>query len=79
VIVAWISPEMLEGFRHMPRFLAATVPGIGDEAYRAPLGGGIVARRGPHVLLIAVSLPELDGDARDRSVEAVARAAVNGG
>jgi hypothetical protein len=79
VIVAWISPEMLEGFRHMPRFLAATVPGIGDEAYRAPLGGGIVARRGPHVLLIAVSLPDLDGDARDRSVEVVARAAVNGG
>jgi hypothetical protein len=75
LIVAWIRPEMLAGFRHMPRFLAAAVPGIGDEAYRAPAGGGVVARVDEHVLLVTPSLPGLNGDARDQAVDAVAHAA----
>jgi hypothetical protein len=76
IIVAWIRPEMLEGFRVMPRVLAAAALDIGDEAYRAPLGGGVVARSGSNVLLVAPSLPGLDDAARDHAVDAIARVAV---
>jgi hypothetical protein len=75
VVVAWVRPETIDGFRLLPRFVATPVP-VGDEAYRAPLGGGLVARRGAHVLLVAPSLPGFDDVARDRAVESIARAAL---
>jgi hypothetical protein len=75
IVVAWVRPETIDGFRLLPRFLAAAVP-VGDEAYRAPLGGGVVARSGPHVLLVAPSLPGYTDDVRDRAVDAIVRAAL---
>jgi hypothetical protein len=75
LVVAWVRPDLIDGFRHLPRPLSTAIDGIGDEAYRAPMGGGIVARCNGHVLLVTPSLPGLDDADRDRAVEAVARTA----
>lgn len=74
--VAWVNPALLQAHRSMPRFLRRELPNVGDEAYRAVIGGGVVARRGGHVLLVMGRMPaSSDGD-RNRAFEAVARAAV---
>ena len=51
-------------------------PDDGDEAYRAVVGGGVVARRDGHVLLVMGHLPGSSDSERDRAFEAIARASV---
>jgi hypothetical protein len=78
VQLAWVEPSMLQAHRAMPRFLRKPLPGLGDEAYRAVIGGGVVARRDGHVLVVMGRLPgESDAD-RDHAFEAIARAALDG-
>ncbi len=76
--VAWVDPNFLQAHRSMPRFLRRELSGVGDEAYRAVIGGGVVARRGGHVLLVMGRLPGFSDSDRNRAFEEVARAAVNG-
>ena len=73
VIAAWVAPDVLSAYRSLPNALASPVSGVGDEAYRAPLGGGLVARAGDHVLLLAPHLPGANNDERDRVAGALAR------
>lgn len=74
--VAWVNPTLLQAHRSMPRLLRRELPDVGDEAYRAVIGGGVVARRGGHVLLVMGRMPgSTDGD-RNQAFEAVARACV---
>lgn len=76
VQVVWVDPALLTAYRSMPRILRRQVDDVGDEAYRAVIGGGIVARRGGHVLMVTGRLPgSSDGD-RNRAFAAVARAAL---
>ncbi|HEX2043823.1 MAG TPA: hypothetical protein VHF24_14420 [Acidimicrobiales bacterium] len=76
VQLAWIDPTLVQAFGAVPRILRRDLPGVGDQAYRAAVGGGVVARRRGHVLVVTGHLPgSSDGD-RDRAVEDVARAAV---
>ena len=60
LITAWIRPSELEAHRHMPVSLATPVSGIGEESYRSPMGGGLVARAGGNVLMVVATLPSLD-------------------
>ena len=60
----------------MPRILRRDLPGVGDEAYRAVIGGGVVARRGGHVLMVMGRLPGSSDGERNRALEGVARAAL---
>ncbi len=76
VITAWIPPGEFEAFQRMPRAVAARVEDVGDEAYRAPMGGGLVTRAGARVLMVVAALPGSTDDQRNRAVDAVARAAV---
>jgi hypothetical protein len=78
IVIAWIRPEFLDGLRHMLKLLATPVSGIGDEAYRARMGEGLVARVNGHVLMVAPSLPTLDTAQRARVVDAIAHAVVAG-
>lgn len=73
VHVAWVDPSLLQAHRSMPRFLRRPLDSVGDEAYRALLGGGVVGRRGDHVAMVMGRLPGADDDERDRALEAVAR------
>jgi len=73
VQVAWVDPTLLQAHRSMPRLLRKQLDGVGDEAYRAVMGGGVVARRGGHVLMVMGRLPDMGDDERDRALEAVAR------
>ncbi|HWC10338.1 MAG TPA: hypothetical protein VG455_03855, partial [Acidimicrobiales bacterium] len=76
VQVAWVDPGLLQAYRSMPRLLRRELPGVGDEAYRAVIGGGVVARRGGHVLMVIGRMPGTSDRDRDRTFEAVARAAL---
>ena len=76
VIASWLRPEEFEEFRQLPRTVAAPVAGVGDEAYRAPMGGGLVARVGAQVLMVMATLPGRTDVQRDQAVEAVARSVV---
>ena len=77
VHVAWVDPSLLQAHRSMPRMLRREVPGLGDEAYRAVVGGGVVVRRDGHVLVVMGRLPGADDTERDRAFEAVARTALD--
>ena len=72
--VAWVDPGLLQAHRSMPRLLRRELTGVGDEAYRAVIGGGVVARRGGHVLMVMGRMPGTSDGERDRAFEAVARA-----
>lgn len=73
VVTAWVPPAHVAALATLPRSVAPAVPGIGEEAYRAPEGGGILARVGTHALLVAAALPDTDHATRDGAVSAVAR------
>jgi hypothetical protein len=77
VQLTWVDPTLLQAFRAMPRVLRRDLWGVGDEAYRTAIGGGVVARRGGHVLLVTGRLPGSSDGERDRALEDVARAAVD--
>jgi len=79
LIAAWIGPAAFAALQALPRTLAPAVPGIGDEAYRAPTGGGVIARVGDRVLMTAASLPDGSDAERDAAVDALARASVGAG
>jgi Predicted membrane protein (DUF2207) len=72
--VAWVDPGLLQAHRAMPRILRRQLSEVGDEAHRAVIGGGVVARRGGHVLMVMGRLPGTSDRERDRAFEAVARA-----
>jgi hypothetical protein len=74
IITAWIQPSALDELRQLPATIAAPISGVGDEAYRAPLGGGLVARVGGHVLMVAATLPTFSAGARDVAVMALSNA-----
>jgi hypothetical protein len=73
LVVAWVPPSALDALRALPRAVAPAVAGIGDEAFRAPAGGGVLARFGSRVLLVSAALPGTDTTTRDDAVAAVAR------
>ncbi|MGI9021799.1 MAG: hypothetical protein ACR2HV_00930 [Acidimicrobiales bacterium] len=77
VQMAWVDANLLQAHRSMPRLLRRELTGVGDEAYRAVLGGGVVARHGSHVLMVMGRLPGGGDDERDRALEGVARATLN--
>ncbi len=72
VVAAWIPPATLDALRALPRSMAPAVPGVGDEAYRAPMGGGVVARVGERAVMVSAALPGRDDADRDAAVAAVA-------
>ena len=72
--VAWVDPSLLQAHRAMPRLFRRELTDVGDEAYRAVIGGGVVARRGGHVLMVMGRIPGTSDRDRDRTFEAVARA-----
>jgi hypothetical protein len=78
VQVAWIDPAFLHAHKSMPRFLRRELRDVGDEAFRAVIGGAVVARRGGHVLIVLGRLPESGDAGRDRAFEGIARAALDG-
>jgi hypothetical protein len=63
--VAWVPASMMDTYRMTPALLRHAVTGVGDEAYRARWGGGIVARRGGSVVTVIPHLPGLDDARRD--------------
>ena len=78
LIAAWIGPAAFAALQALPRTVAPAVAGIGDEAYRAPTGGGVIARVGDRVLMTAATLPAGSDAERDAAVDALARASVVG-
>jgi hypothetical protein len=76
VQVAWVDPTLVHAYRAMPRLLRRDLPGVGDEAYRAAIGGGVVARRGGDVLVVMGRVPGASDRERDRVLGDVARAAL---
>ena len=68
IVMAWVPSQTIDALRALPRMVAPAVDGLGDEAFRAPAGGGVLARFGAHVLLVAAALPGIDADARDAVV-----------
>jgi hypothetical protein len=72
--VAWVDPALLQAHRSMPRLFRRELAHVGDEAYRAVIGGGVVARRDGHVLMVMGRIPGASDRDRDRAFEAVARA-----
>ena len=74
VQVAWVDPALLQAHRSMPRFLRRELHDVGDEGYRAVVGGGVVARRGGHVLMVMGHLPGSSDAERNGAFEAIARA-----
>ena len=73
LITAWIRPSEFEAHRHMPASLATPISGIGEESYRSPMGGGLVARAGGDVLMVVATLPSLDDATRDRVITTTAQ------
>ena len=73
VITSWVRPAELDELRRQPSNAVQSVAGVGDEAYRAPMGGGLVALAGGRVLMVAATLPGMGDQERDRAVDAVAR------
>jgi hypothetical protein len=65
VQVAWVPADMIAVYRATPALLRHAVPNLGDEAYRARWGGGILARRGDNVVTVVPHLPGLDDTRRD--------------
>ena len=77
VQLAWVDPRLLQAYRAIPRLLRRRLAGLGDEAYRASIGGAVVVRRGGHVLVVMGRLPRSGDAERDRMLEDVARAALD--
>ncbi|HEX6569035.1 MAG TPA: hypothetical protein VF015_07715, partial [Acidimicrobiales bacterium] len=77
VQVVWVPAAAIEVYRRLPAGLRHEVPGLGDEGYRARFGGGVMARRGEHVVMVTPHLPGVDGAERDDVAVRVARAAID--
>jgi hypothetical protein len=73
IITAWILPSEIDELRGGPEAMTVPMTGLGDEAYRVPLGGGLVERIGGHALMVVATLPALSESQRDHAVDAVAR------
>jgi hypothetical protein len=54
------------------------LPGLGDEAYRARFGGGVLARTGDDVVMVTPHLPGVPTLERDAVAERVAAATLAG-
>jgi Predicted membrane protein (DUF2207) len=72
IIAAWIRSNEFDALRPTLAPLASTIAGVG-EAYRSPIGGGVVARVDGHVMMILATLPAFSAEQRDRAVAAVAQ------
>ncbi|MDQ4131813.1 MAG: hypothetical protein M3179_01090 [Actinomycetota bacterium] len=77
VQAAWVDPSFLQAHRALPRLLRRNLPGVGDEAYRAVIGGAVVARHAGSVLLVMGRIPGADDGERDRAFAEIARAGVS--
>ena len=76
VQVAWVPTPTVEIYRRLPAAMRRELAGLGDEAYRARWGGGVVARRGDHAVVVTPHLPGLDDGRRDEIAARIAAAAL---
>jgi hypothetical protein len=74
--LSWVPAVTMDVYRRMPAALRHEVPGLGDESYRARFGGGVIARRGPHTVMVTAHLPGLDDTTRDEAAARVAAASL---
>ncbi|MDD9369808.1 MAG: DUF2207 domain-containing protein, partial [Acidimicrobiales bacterium] len=65
VQVVWVPAATIEAFRRTPAGGRDAIAGLGDEAYRARFGGGVVVLAGDRVAMVTPHLPHLDPGARD--------------
>ena len=72
--LSWVPAATMDIYRRMPALLRHEVPGLGDEGYRARFGGGVIARRGAHTVMVTSHLPGLDNTRRDETTARVAAA-----
>ncbi|HEX6421906.1 MAG TPA: hypothetical protein VFZ79_00395 [Acidimicrobiales bacterium] len=77
VQVVWVPLAAIGVYRHLPAAVRHELPGLGDEAYRARFGGGVMARRGDHVVMVTPHLPGLDAGERDEVARRVALATID--
>ncbi|HET9611160.1 MAG TPA: hypothetical protein VFP06_16235, partial [Acidimicrobiales bacterium] len=76
VQVVWVPVAAIGVYRHLPAAARHELPGLGDEAYRARFGGGVMARRGDDVVMVTPHLPGVDAGERDEVARRVALAAI---
>jgi hypothetical protein len=77
VQVVWVPTVAIDVYRRLPAALRHELPGLGDEAYRARFGGGVMARRDDHVVMVTPHLPAVDASQRDDIAARVAAAALD--
>ena len=65
VQVVWVPAATIEAFRRTPAGERHPIAGLGDEAYRARFGGGVVVLAGGRVAMVTPHLPHLDPGDRD--------------
>jgi hypothetical protein len=78
VQVVWVPEATIDVYRRLPEDQRHELPGLGDEAYRARFGGGVMARAGHGVVMVTPHLPDLPEDQRDEVAVRVASAALAG-
>ncbi len=78
VQVVWVPEATIGVYRRLPEGQRHELPGLGDEAYRARFGGGVMARAGRAVVMVTPHLPDLPEDQRDEVAVRVASAALAG-
>src|SRR5690606_29136144 len=78
VQVVWVPEATIDVYRRLPEPQRHEVPGLGDEAYRARFGGGVMARAGQAVVMVTPHLPALPEHQRDEVAVRVAAAALAG-
>jgi hypothetical protein len=78
VQVVWVPEATIDVYRRLPEAQRHELAGLGDEAYRARFGGGVMARAGHAVVMVTPHLPELPEHQRDEVAVRVAAAALAG-
>ena len=78
VQVVWVPEATIGVYRRLPELQRHEVPGLGDEAYRARFGGGVMARVDGAVVMVTPHLPTLPEHQRDEVAVRVASAALAG-
>jgi hypothetical protein len=73
IITAWIPLALVDTFREHADSRSTSIVGLGDEAYRSALGGGLVVALRGHALMVAATLPGRTAEQDDAATEAVAR------